>query len=155
MASVLASQGYDERALAIYEHLIDQNPTDTELLEEAAVVRDRLRGSSSAPRVDQVAAVCLDDKTLLVTWKLARDSIERAQTVLGVPGRLTSRVVLVSRDPNLLVRSDVVEHGPVEPTGQWLVESVPEGARCAAAVGLAHEGRFVSVAHADVVLTGE
>ena len=47
MARILAEQGHYKRSLAIYSKLLDEEPADAELLEEAATVREEARARRS------------------------------------------------------------------------------------------------------------
>jgi hypothetical protein len=47
MARILAEQGHFKRSLAIYAKLLDEEPADSELLEEAAAVREEARARRS------------------------------------------------------------------------------------------------------------
>jgi len=49
-----------------------------------------------------------------------------------------------------VVTTRVAERPRVQARGEWVV-TVPTGARCAAAVGVARDERFVSAGHAPVV----
>lgn len=152
MAGVLAAQGYHERAVRIYDHLLTKTPGDSDLASEAETVRTRLAEGEGPPE-DEVAAVPVKREALLVSWKVTSRSIERARKVLGGEGTLAARLVVVARDRGAHVRSDTLEHGPIDDTGEHLFPSIPLGARCTASVGLRAGDRFVSVAHSRVVPT--
>ncbi len=47
MARILAEQGHYKRSLAIYAKLLDEEPADSELLEEAAAVREEAKARRS------------------------------------------------------------------------------------------------------------
>jgi hypothetical protein len=152
MAGVLAAQGYHERVLRIYDHLLGARPDDDDLEAEADAVRGRMAEGDGPPE-DEVAAVPVKQDALLVSWKVTPRSIERARAVLGGEGKLTARVVVVARGRGANLASETLEHPAVAETGEHLFTSIPRRARCTASVGLLANERFVSVAHSRVVPT--
>jgi len=152
MAGLLAAQGYHERALRIYDHLVGSEPGDRDLAAEADTVRARMEDEEEIPE-DEVAAVPVRRDALLVSWKVTDRSVDRARRVLGTGGRLTARVVIVARHARDGVSSSTLERPDVDATGEHVFAGVPRGARCTASVGLQNDDRFVSVAHSRVVPT--
>ncbi len=152
MAGVLSAQGFHERALRIYDHLLARDPGDGDLASEADEVRARMHEGEERP-ADEVAAVPVRRDSLLVSWKVTERSVERARAVLGGDGTLTARLVVVARERGADVRADCVEQAPVDATGEHVFTPIPTGARCTASVGLRSGDRFVSVAHSRVVPT--
>ena len=152
MAGVLAAQGYHERALRIYDHLLKQAPENDDLEAEAESVRARMAEGDGPPE-DEVAAVPVKKDSLLVSWKVTPRSIERARSVLGGEGKLTARVVVVARGKGADVSRETREHAVGAEMGEHLFTEIPRRARCTASVGLLAKDRFVSVAHSRVVPT--
>ena len=150
LAGLLAAQGHDARALAIYDHLLALDPGDRTLSEEAEALRARSRHRHGAPAPDEVVAVPVDGGALLVSWHVGAPAIARARAVLGEEGQLCARVVLVVPDQLEVVRSDVVERTPIGATGEWLLGAVPSTERCTVSIGLLGETRFVSMTHTRV-----
>ncbi len=105
-------------------------------------------GNSESPV--EVAAV--GDASVRLSWALSDDALARARRVLGEDGELKARLVVVARDDERVVSSQIHDKGGVGAAGEWLVRHIPEGARCTAAVGLSRGERFVSAAHARVVV---
>jgi len=150
MAGVLAAQGHDGRALAIYEHLLERTPDDPRLLAETNELRARM-ADTSAQVSDEVAMVALPGARLLVSWDVGEDSVARARGVAGASGSLVVRVVIVASDGSASVTSSVREQKGVEPRGEWVIDGLPPDARMTASVGVEANGRFVSAAHTRVV----
>lgn len=161
MARLLADQSHYQRALAIYGRLIEKRPDDRDLRREADAVRERARASRTRPadgeeddagaRRQEVVSVRVDPETVLVSWEVSDVGIARAGELLGTPGTLTARVVVVAPDPNETVVSETREKRPVDRAGEWIVGGLPRGAHATAAIGVASGDRFVSIAHAPVV----
>ncbi|MEM9192141.1 MAG: hypothetical protein AAGF12_23415 [Myxococcota bacterium] len=147
MAGLLASQGYDQRALAIYERLIESS-ADAELHAEATALRRRVALGTGEQRFSMVA-LPMDGASLLVAWQLAPEAIARAQAVLGSPGELTARVVIVAPDKQTFLRHETLER-EAEPDGEWLLRELPAGAKITASIGVRTDARFVSAAHTPV-----
>jgi hypothetical protein len=160
MARLLASQGHRERALAIYEELIAQNSEDASLQEEARVLRsgEALPPLSAPPFGDDEPTMpesadrlwCEGEPTsgMRLRWELSEHGRQRARAVLGRDGELAIRVVSIAFDPIRVVRSEITEHGPIDPSGEWTAPALSDSARCFAAVGLRDGERFVAVVHA-------
>jgi hypothetical protein len=161
MARLLAAQGHRERALVIYEELLGRNSEDRALADEAAAVR---RGEpveapglpEPPPDLERVSMPAIGDRLqcegepeagLLLRWNITEAGQRRARAVLGRDGELTIRVICIRPDPERVVRSEVTEHGPVEPSGQWQTPALPATVRCFAAVGLREGERFVAIVH--------
>jgi len=156
MAGVLAAQGHDERALAIYDHLLHRSPQDRDLATAAERVRERLRGAGetgSKRNVDQVVAVPVRG-AILVSWQVGPGAIARSRTVLGADGELSARLLVVTPDPAEGARTLLRELRPAKSEGEWLVDDIPPEGKITAAVGLTAGDRFVSVAHSATVVLG-
>jgi hypothetical protein len=91
------------------------------------------------------------DQGLTLHWHITEAGLRRARAVLGQQGELALRLVCVRPDPKDVVRSEITEHGPIEPVGQWQSPALPESARSMAAVGLRDGKRFVTIVHAHPV----
>jgi hypothetical protein len=164
MARLLAAQGHRDRACAIYEELLKKVPTDAQLRSEAEAVRggqhpgrdtaERLRRACNAEpiilpeRPDTVQCERGVRGELSVSWTITEEGVARAAAVLGRQGELAVRIMAVIPDPELAVRSEVTEYGPVEKAGSWTSQELPTGARCFTAVGLRANNRFVAIVHA-------
>ena len=167
MARLLADQGHERRALAIYRKLLRDRPQDDDLRHEverleAGRSRSSRRGapssSSSSSSSDdddgegaEVVAVPVGRQSVLVAWSVAGQALAEAGALLE-GGSLEARIVVVRADSSGAIRREIRER-PVESAGEWVVP-VYAGARVTAAVGLQRGGRFVSVAHAPVVVAG-
>lgn len=170
MARLLAAQGHRERACAIYDELLKKIPTDAQLQSEAESVRrgqyagseyvERIRRARNAEPIvlpetaDLVRCEGGADEALTVRWTITEQGKERASSVLGRGGELAVRIMAVVPDPELVVRSEVTEYGPVESTGSWVTQALPRGARCFTAVGLRANNRFVAIIHAPARTIG-
>jgi len=164
MARLLADQGHTRRALAIYRKLLREQPEDDDLreaidrLEAGSRSRSARRAASPSTSDDdeaegvEVVAVPVGVKSVLVAWSVSEEALREAGELLADDGALEARVVVVRADADGAVRREVRER-PVKRSGEWLVR-VYAGARVTAAVGLQRAGRFVSVAHAPVVIAG-
>lgn len=162
MARLLAAQGHLERALEVYEALLREQPHDISLRHEAAALRadpeaaTPVAGASSLPRPtevepfrgdERVSGVRLEGARAHVRWRVTEAGRRRAQQVLGGDGELALRVVLLSADPTMVVRSSTREHAAEADEGERTLEDVPREARVFVAVGLRHQGRFAAIAH--------
>jgi hypothetical protein len=159
MARLLASQGHTERSLMIYEELLARNSTDAELACEVEALRKGeppepglvLPAPGGLPQVslpnaaDRIDCRASAGEGLCLSWKVTPEGMARARAVLGQPGELAVRLVIIAPDAERVVRTDITEHGPVHEDGEWLAPR-SEG-RCFAAVGLRAEDRFVSITH--------
>jgi hypothetical protein len=88
-----------------------------------------------------------DAAELKLSWQISQQSAERAQRLLGSPGELALRVVAVRADATRVVTSEITDHGPIPPSGEWHMVLPSADAQCVSAVGLRHGERFVSIAH--------
>ncbi|HEX7476216.1 MAG TPA: hypothetical protein VF331_00275 [Polyangiales bacterium] len=162
MARLLAGQGHRERALAIYEELITKNSSDNTLLQEAEALRQNTAPGFPAGELPKPSSVLHDELpasadhiecvkheagTLRLRWSISREGQARARALLGSPGELTVRVVSIRPDQERVVRSEITEHGPIAPDGEWTATLADQGSRCFAAVGLRDAQRFVSIVH--------
>jgi hypothetical protein len=160
MAQLLASQGHRERALAIYEELCAQNSEDGELRTEAERLRvGELPDAPALPRPsehphalpqrdDRIECSAGPGEGLRLRWAVTEDGRRRARAVLGDDGELAVRLVTIRPDPERVVRSEITEHGPVHPSGEWMADAVAGQVRAFATIGLRQGERFVSIAHA-------
>ncbi|MBN1652711.1 MAG: tetratricopeptide repeat protein [Deltaproteobacteria bacterium] len=163
MARVLASQGHRDLALSIYEELIEHNPEERDLREEAAEVRngqlvcdqfvrlsDHLPADSGVGLFDDEKQITLLDSSegeLRLSWTVTPEGRLRAESVLGQPGELVIRVFEVLTDSDAIVRTRVIEHGPVPNNGSWTATELEVESRRSVAVGVRAEQRFASIAH--------
>ncbi len=162
MARLLAEQGHGRRALAIYQKLLRDQPGDEDLRREVDRLESSGRGratkaSSSGSDADddesegvEVVALPVGEARVLVAWSVAGPALEAAEAMVDDSAALQARVVVVRADAEGAIRREVRER-PADPAGEWVVP-VYAGARVTAAVGLSHSGRFVSVAHAPVII---
>ncbi|HKP55378.1 MAG TPA: hypothetical protein VJV78_01580 [Polyangiales bacterium] len=88
------------------------------------------------------------DAGLLVRWHVGSEAIHRARAVLGAHGELALRVVTVRVEDGLFVRTETLDHGPIESAGDWTAPIEPSAARYVSSVGLRSGDRFVSIVHA-------
>jgi hypothetical protein len=68
--------------------------------------------------------------------------------VLGAHGELALRVITVRVQDGLHVRTETLDHGPIDGTGDWTAPLDPNAARYVSSVGLRSGDRFVSIVHA-------
>lgn len=104
--------------------------------------------TASANDEDRVAWRAGARSEPIVHWHASVAGIRRARAVLGADGELAVRVVVVAPDEREFVRTEVVDHGPVDATGEVPAIAAVAGARRIAAVGLRAGERFVAIAHA-------
>jgi hypothetical protein len=164
VARAAASQGYNGLALSIYDELIAQNPDDIRLKEEAEEIRsgqplfDRIMTPS--PELPSISQVALFDEENLIrvldtnkkneitlSWKIAPQGRERAEKLLGQPGELYLRIFQISADPASVVRSDVIEYGPVKESDWWTARDLVVGSVRSVAIGLKTDQRFAAITH--------
>jgi hypothetical protein len=88
-----------------------------------------------------------DARALHLSWQVTEQGAERARVLLGMRGELALRIVSVRADEAHVVHSEVTDHGPIEPSGEWTAQLASDDAHCVAAVGLRSAGRFVSIVH--------
>jgi hypothetical protein len=161
MARLLAAQGHRERALVIYEELLSRNSADAPLLAEATSVRrgevvDAPGLPEPPPGLERATFPDAGDRLrfdgqpatgLLLHWRITDTGMRRARAVLGHDGELAIRVIAIRPDPHSVVRSEITEHGPVPPSGQWQAPALAGTARCLLALGLRDGERFVAIVH--------
>lgn len=163
VARRLASQGYREAALSIYERLIAQDPEDQTLRQEAEEIRNgqpvfdsaielpkTLPSASYIGSMDEENRIdCLDSNQneLSINWTVAPEGVQRAQSVIGEPGELYLRIFEVYSDPDAIVHSTIIEHGPVPKSGSWTARELSIDSRRAVAIGLRVGERFASITH--------
>ncbi len=166
LARILREQGHHQRALSMYRRLLLEHEDDPELKHWVdRLSQDAAQGTGQPLRAEslpgeslrgeecignEVVSVTVDPSTLLVSWSVTEQSIERAQARLGSSGELTARVVVVAPEEDSIVGS-FTHSTRAEREGEWVVSDLPLGARAAAAVGIADQHRFISVAHAPVL----
>jgi hypothetical protein len=162
MARLLAAQGHRERAVAIYEELLARDGEDVTLRSEVVAVRrgelveapvlpeppagrEPLRLPDSGDRL-----LCQGEPSagFSLRWHVTEAGLRRARAVLGGDGELAIRMIGIYPDPDRVVRSEVTEHGPVLPSGEWQTPALADAVRCFAAVGLRRAERFVAIVHA-------
>lgn len=164
MAQLLATHGYTDRAHAIYQELLERLPSDESLRREAEAFSRgepvKLEYADQIARAGQAETIappktedeirCEGDiaSGLTVNWKITEPGIRRAAAVLGCEGDLAIRIMAVIPDAEQVVRSEIIEHGPVESSGSWKGPSIPSGSRCFTAIGLRAKNRFVAIVHA-------
>jgi hypothetical protein len=85
---------------------------------------------------------------MLLRWRVTPEAIERARKLLGSSGELAVRIVAVRVEPHAVVKTDVIDHGPIEESGDWTAPLLPTEARYVSAVGLKSANKFVSIVHA-------
>ena len=119
---------------------------------QAAVTHSGAAEPDAAPMTraseDDVDSIGANERAAVVRWRATAAGIRRARAVLGADGEIAVRVVVVAPDPDTFVRTSVVDHGPVDATGELPTPPRVEGARTLAAVGLRAGPRFVAIAHA-------
>jgi hypothetical protein len=148
MAGLLAAQGHDERALAIYDDLLARGSTDPDVAREADAIRRR--ATRAEPPSEPIVALQVRGRSVLVAWQLPADARRRAVELAGAEGPTTAKAVIVAPDLEQVVRVEVLEK-VVDDVGDWLLDDLPFGARVTVAVGVRPENRFVSAAHTQVV----
>jgi hypothetical protein len=163
-ARALARAGHGQRALEVYAELIERAPDDSALAGEAAALRRgelppappaarspevaRQQASPRPPGEDRLACAGGSETGLALHWRISEAGVRRARAVLGSDGQLTVRLISVEPDPERVVRSTIIEHGPVAREGDWRSPQLPPQHRCLAAVGLLAGTRFVAIVHA-------
>jgi hypothetical protein len=85
---------------------------------------------------------------MLLRWRVTPEAIERARKLLGSSGELAVRIVAVRVEPHAVVKTDVIDHGPIAESGDWTAPLLPTEARYVSAVGLKSATKFVSIVHA-------
>ena len=114
-------------------------PAASPELQPAAAASDEFEQLSYGPHADA---------GLLLRWHVGSEAIHRARAVLGAHGELALRVVMVRVDQGLFVRTETLDHGPIESSGDWTAPLQPSAARYVSSVGLRSGDRFVSIVHA-------
>jgi hypothetical protein len=84
---------------------------------------------------------------LELSWQVNPRDAQRARRLLGQHGELSLRIVCVQADPQEVVRSSVMEHGPLDPAGAWSWTLPGPDTHCVGSVGVRHGDQFVSIAH--------
>jgi hypothetical protein len=85
---------------------------------------------------------------LLLRWRVTPEAIERARAVLGSAGELAVRIVAVRIEPHAAVKTEIIDHGPINDAGDWTAPLLPTEARYVSAIGVRTPERFVSIVHA-------
>jgi hypothetical protein len=153
MAGLLAAQGHDERALVIYDTLLEDSEVDPSVVAEATAVRRRVAERRAGAPHAPVVAIPVRNGAYLIAWQLPEDAIARARSVLGEEGTLAVRVVLVRPDPSAVVAVEVLDRA-ADIAGEWLIDPLTAGSRLTAAVGVQVEDHFVSAAHTTAIVGG-
>lgn len=86
---------------------------------------------------------------LRLRWSVTPEAIERARLVLGHEGELAVRIVAVRVEPPAIVKTEVIDHGPVKEAGDWTAPLQAAKARYVTSIGLRSSTRFVSIVHAS------
>lgn len=170
MARLLAAQGHRERALAIYADLLAHAPSPepalrTEMDEiargqrvesELAARPTRARILRMPPSAERL--VCEPEAGgLRLQWSVTADGLRRARAVLAEQGELALRLLCIERDPQAVVQSRVIEHGPIAVAGEWSSPALEPGqaqTRYVATVGVRAGDRFVAIVHTSPKLVG-
>jgi hypothetical protein len=163
VARALAAAGHFERASEVYAELIGRAPADSALAAEAAALhRGKLPPAPPAarslegPRAHEPRRPPSEDRLTCdagpgsghaVHWRISEAGLRRARAALGSDGQLTVRLLSVEPDPERVIRSTIIEHGPVATEGTWRSPDLPPQHRFLAAVGLLAGTRFVSIVH--------
>jgi hypothetical protein len=84
---------------------------------------------------------------LKLFWQVSQQAADGAQKLLAGPGELALRVVAVRADATQIVTSEITDHGPIPPSGEWHMVLPSADAHIVSAVGMRHGERFVSIAH--------
>jgi hypothetical protein len=143
LARLLAQQGHRQRAAAMYETLLEEQPDDDELRAEL----EALRAGGAEETPPDLISVAVDDHTVWVGWNVTSEGVDRARRLLGEPAPLAVRLAVTAPDPEALVRTQTRDLPDVELSGEWVVRDLPQGARATASVGVLGAGRFISIAH--------
>jgi hypothetical protein len=157
MAQILAKQGHERRALAIYRKLLRDAPNDPALRAEAEAV-----GHPATPREgeeeesgdrDECVAVPLRAGEALVAWHVSEGALRRARSLAGNDASLVLRAIVLDLGEGGAPRRRVREED-VAAAGERMLQL--EGrSRVVAAVGVRAGDRFVSIAHAPALEVGE
>ncbi|HJL00161.1 MAG TPA: hypothetical protein RMH85_10440 [Polyangiaceae bacterium LLY-WYZ-15_(1-7)] len=148
MARILAEQGFQRRARAIYQKLLRERPEDGELAREAQRLGDEGADEDEEGDRDECVAVALEAERALVAWRVTPAGLERARRLAPGDAPLVLRaIVLAPRGEG--VRREVRECG-IPKVGEQVLRVAAE-ARIVAAVGLKLPDRFVSIAHAPAL----
>lgn len=152
MARILARQGYRERALAIYERLVERNPDDGALRRERRALLDGEDPETvrASEHPEPIVLASMAPGQAVVAWQLESGLLARARRLYGASGSLTTSLVVVAPDPGEIVKKSELRR-PAAERGEWIVEKLPEGALVTAAVGLLEGDRFVSLRHTPIV----
>jgi hypothetical protein len=106
--------------------------------------------TATTPAVPSHLELRREPTRLELTWQVNHLDIERARRLLGHHGELgelSLRVVCVQADPTHVVRSEVTEHGPLDPHGNWTLNLPSAECNCIGSVGLRSGEQFVSITH--------
>jgi len=153
MAGLLVAQGHRDRALAIYDHLVEAHPDDRGLRSEADALRETVPAGGQGADEDQdapVVAVAAGKNRLFLSWQVPAEALDRARRILGGQGEVRLRVMVTATNPDEVVATETVERRSIQSVGDWVI-TAPAGALCTAAVGVAEGERFVCAAHAPTV----
>ncbi len=165
MAQILAKQGHQRRALAIYRKLLRAAPHDDALRAEAvslgadevalgvdAVALGEADDDDESDR-DECVAVPLRAGEALVAWHVSEGALRRARSLVGDQAALVLRAIVLDLGEGGAPRRRVQEES-VSAAGERMLQL--EGrSRVVAAVGVRAGDRFVSIAHAPALEVGE
>ena len=121
-----------------------REPEPTTGPQAAVGAQERKDPAAASVRLDQARPA---PRELHVRWNISDQAAERARMLLGERGELAVRLVSVRADPTHVVLSDVTEHGPIEPRGEWIAELASDDTHCVTSVGVRSGTRFVSIVH--------
>ena len=144
MAELLVQQGHLERAAAIYAELEGEEERLSEI--QGLLFRRALEHRAATFEGDGLG-IARDDGHTALAWRIGEPGLRRAQGLLGEGGRLALRTVLVGRE-GAHVRREEADQDLAAAEGALTLEVAPE-VRVIVSVGLLHDARFVSIAHAS------
>lgn len=148
MARLLASQGHRDRALKIYDHLLQLHPDDASLREERnefAEAGTLLEDAQYA--TDHIDVARTHASSLYVRWELTQNGVRRAAAICEGEPELVVRVVTHEVDEDAQILRDVRDLAADGKVGERLVAPVGERSVCVVAVGVGLGAHFVSIAH--------
>ncbi|MBK8170839.1 MAG: hypothetical protein IPK60_10925 [Sandaracinaceae bacterium] len=155
MARLLANQGHQQRALAIYARLLQASPNDSELRAE----RDELATTGALSldtdyASDSVEVTRTHPTSLFIRWELSHGGVKRAAALHAGAATLTVRVVSIEADEHAVVTTHVREFTAEGRVGERLISEIAPHAICLVAVGIGEGDSFVSIAHTAEPLQG-
>jgi hypothetical protein len=106
---------------------------------------------ASAPQIEPAEHITYGPHPpdgMLLRWRVTPEAIKRARKLLGSNGELAVRIVAIRVEPHAVVKTDVIDHGPIADSGDWTAPLLPAEARYVSSVGLKSANKFVSIVHA-------